>query len=76
MYHVWERGTVPNEHICKVIIRNMEYVGVMGLNTVVRSKLPIYRTDLDYANMIVPGRNVQIISDTDRIVQASPFTPD
>ena len=35
------------------------------------------RTDLDFhANMVAVGRNVQLISETDRTVEVIPFTPE
>ena len=50
---------------------------VMDLDAVVRSELPMFRTDLDsHANMVAVGRNVQMASDTGSTAKVRPFTPD
>ena len=55
----------------------IEDAPVMDIETVRWSELPISRTDLDsQANIVLVGRNVQIISDSSRTVEVSPFIPD
>ena len=49
----------------------------MYLNIVGRSKLLEFRTDLHpCTNVVILGRNDQIMSDAGRSVEVSPFTPD
>ena len=49
----------------------------MNLNSVGRSKLPTFRTDLDLCtNVVVAVRKYQIMRDNGRIAEFSSFTPD
>ena len=48
----------------------------MDLDTVGRSELPIYRTNLEsHVNIVVVGMNIQIISDAVRRAEVIPSTP-
>ena len=65
--HMWKLGYVLNEHILRKIASSMADSQKIYLDTVGRSELIISRTNLDsHANMVVLGRNVQIVSDTSR----------
>ena len=64
---VWKPVNVPNECICRHIASSISDAQVMDLDTVVRSELPMYITDVDsHAKIFIVRRKVQIISDAGR----------
>ena len=73
----WKLRAVPSENVYREIVSCMADVERMDIDVVGRSELPTSRTALDsHANMFIVKINVQIISDADRTVEISSFTPD
>ena len=70
-------GLVPNKWISKVIAIIISDVEVTHLDLIDMNYIPMSRIDLNsYTNIVIAGRNTQIISDTCRTSEVSPFTPD